>query len=86
MKIEDIATEIGIPLCDGNHPRLGCERERAFELIIRKFNEDKYNSENITCPRCKYDQFYRPLFGKYRYKCGSCGYLLGKNKCIASKE
>lgn len=31
--IGNLMTEIGIPLCDGNHPRMGCERERAFQIV-----------------------------------------------------
>lgn len=32
-KWHDYADEIGIPKCDGNHKSLGCERERAKELL-----------------------------------------------------
>lgn len=33
---------------------------------------------NVICPRCKYDQFYRPMSGEYKFRCAACGYLVGK--------
>lgn len=28
----------------------------------------------VFCPSCKYDQFYRPLFGAFELKCAECGH------------
>ena len=33
---------------------------------------------NVICPKCKHDQFFRPMTGDYKYKCAACGYLVCK--------
>lgn len=32
----------------------------------------------IYCPKCKYDQFYRPLWGEFELKCAECSFAFNR--------
>ncbi len=61
-----------------------------MKKILSKGNKDKKGWKTkpyflpIVCPRCKYDQFYRPMGGLdgYQFICGRCWFRVGKETIL----